>query len=169
LKSRRDAGRREALARHFTEAIARIDATARYSALAPLHDIRPDLQDMRTEMARIAADMKSAGSIANGPGHYALGRGYWTLGDLAQAREHLQLGWDAGYREPRAAYALAVVLGRQYQEQFLEAERIRQGPARSPAQDHRHHPARTRPEDAAPGPGLGRPIPGLPGGPPGLL
>ena len=34
------------------------------------------------------------------------------------------MAWDAGYRESRAAYALAVVMGKQYQEKLLEAERI---------------------------------------------
>ncbi|WP_257308837.1 serine/threonine-protein kinase [Geothrix fuzhouensis] len=124
VKTRRDAGRRESLAQQFTEAMARIESTTRYSALAPLHDIRPDLQAVRAHMAQLQADMQQAGSLANGPGNYALGRGYWTLDDAEQAREHLQMAWDAGYREPRVAYALAVVLGRQYQEKLLEAERI---------------------------------------------
>jgi len=124
IKTRRDAGRRESLAQQFTEAMARIESTARYSALSPLHDIRPDLQAVRAHMARLQVDMKQAGSLANGPGNYALGRGYWTLDDDEKAREHLQMAWDAGFREPRVAYALAVVLGRQYQEKLLEAERI---------------------------------------------
>ena len=124
IKTRRDAGRRESLAQQFTEAMARIESTTRYSALSPLHDIRPDLQAVRAHMAQLQADMRQAGSVANGPGNYALGRGYWTLDDDEQAREHLQMAWDAGYREPRVAYALAVVLGRQYQEKLLEAERI---------------------------------------------
>ncbi len=130
LKTRRDASRRERLAQQFTEAMGRIESLARYSALAPLHDIRPDLQAVRTHMDLLQADMRAAGALANGPGHYALGRGYWTLDDAEEAREHLQMAWDAGYREPRVAFALALVLGRQYQEQLLEAERI-------PARDQR--------------------------------
>lgn len=124
VKTRGDAGRRERLARQFTEATARIDATARYSALSPPHDIRPDLQAVREQMAQLQADMARAGAIANGPGHYALGRGYWTLDDTEKAREHLQMAWDAGYREPRVAYALSLALGQQYRDQLLEAERI---------------------------------------------
>jgi serine/threonine-protein kinase len=130
LKTRRDASRRERLAQQFTESMGRIESLARYSALAPLHDIRPDLQAVRAHMDLLQADMRAAGSLANGPGHYALGRGYWTLDDAEEAREHLQMAWDAGYREPRVAFALALVLGRQYQEQLLEAERI-------PARDQR--------------------------------
>lgn len=124
FKARRDAGRRERLAQQFTEAMGRIESMARYSALAPLHDIRPDLQAVRAHMSHLQEAMARAGAIANGPGHYALGRGYWTLDDGEKAREHLQMAWDAGFQEPRAAYALAVVLGRRYQEQLLEAERI---------------------------------------------
>jgi serine/threonine-protein kinase len=124
LKTRMDAGLRERLAQQFTESMARIEATGRYSALSPLHDIRPDREAVKAHMAQLQADMTQAGSLANGPGHYALGRGYWILDDDEKAREHLQMAWDAGYREPRTAYALALVLGRQYQEKLLEAERI---------------------------------------------
>lgn len=124
FKTRRDAGRRERLALQFTEAMAHIESLARYSALSPLHDIRPDLQAVRAQMAQLQRDMAQAGALANGPGHYALGRGYWTLDDGEKAREHLQMAWDAGYRAPRVAYALALVLGRQYQEKLLEAERM---------------------------------------------
>jgi serine/threonine-protein kinase len=124
FKTRRDAGRRERLARQFTEAMARIDSMARYSALSPPHDIRPDLRAVRDQMAQLQRDMQQAGALANGPGHYALGRGYWTLDDPEQAREHLQMAWDAGYREPRVAYALALVLGQQYRDKLLEAQRI---------------------------------------------
>ena len=124
LKTRRDADRRERLAQRFTEAMVRIESMARYSALSPLHDIRPDLKTVQAHMVQLQEDMSQAGALANGPGHYALGRGYWTLDDDEQAREHLQMAWDAGYREPRVAYALAVVLGREYREKLLEAERI---------------------------------------------
>jgi serine/threonine-protein kinase len=124
LKTRHDAGRRERLARQFTESMARIESMARYSALSPLHDIRPDLKAVQAHMAQLQEDMRQAGAIANGPGHYALGRGYLTLDDDEKAREHLQQAWDAGYREPRVAYALAEVLGRQYQQKLLEAERL---------------------------------------------
>ena len=124
VKTRRDAGRRERLAQQFTEASVRIDSLARYSALSPPHDIRPDLQAVRDRMAQLQADMARAGAIANGSGHYALGRGYWTLDDPEKAREHLQMAWDAGYREPRVAYALSLAQGQQYRDQLLEAERI---------------------------------------------
>ncbi len=124
LKTRMDAGRRERLARQFTDSMARIESMTRYSALSPLHDIRPDLKAVQVHMVRLQEEMRQAGAIANGPGHYALGQGYRTLDDGEKAREHLQMAWDAGFREPRVAYALAVVLGREYQEKLLEAERM---------------------------------------------
>ncbi|NWJ39691.1 MAG: protein kinase [Geothrix sp.] len=139
LKTRRDAARRERLAQQFMESMARIESLARYSALSPLHDIRPDLQTVRAHMTQLQEDMRRAGALANGPGHYALGRGYLTLDDQEKAREHLQMAWDAGYREPRVAFALALVLGHQYQEKLLEAERM-------PSADQRE--ARTRQIDA---------------------
>ncbi len=124
IKTRKDAARRERLAQHFTEGMGHLEAMARYSALSPLHDIRPDLQAIRTRMVQLREDMRQAGTFANGPGNYALGSGYLTLDDDEKAREHLQMAWDAGFREPRAAYALALVLGRRYREKLLEAERI---------------------------------------------
>ena len=124
IKSRHDAGRRERLARQFTEAMGRIESATRYSALSPPHDVRRDLAAVRDQMKQLQREMAEAGSIANGPGHYALGLGYWTLDDTEQAREHLQMAWDAGYREPRVAYAMSLALGQQYRDQLLEAERI---------------------------------------------
>lgn len=124
LKARRDAGRREQLAQQFTEAMAHIESMARYSALSPPHDIRPDLQAVRGHMAELEGAMTRAGDLARGPGHYALGQGHWTLDDPEQARNHLQMAWDAGYRVPRVAYALGLALSQQYRERLLEAQTI---------------------------------------------
>jgi serine/threonine-protein kinase len=104
--------------------MVRIESLARYSALSPLHDIRLDLAAVQARMQQVREDMQQAGALANGPGHYALGWGHWTLDDREKAAEHLRMAWDAGYREPRVAFALAVALGREYQEKLLEAERI---------------------------------------------
>lgn len=124
LKARRDAGRRERLAQQFTEAMARIESMARYSALSPPHDIRPDLRAVRDQMTELEGAMARAGDLARGPGHYALGQGHWTLDDPEQARNHLQMAWDAGYRVPRVAYALGLALSQQYRERLLEAQSI---------------------------------------------
>ena len=123
--ARRETAVRERLARRFTESVERVEALARYSDLSRLHDTRADQRVIRARMAKLEAEVQEAGAQAVGPGHYALGRGYLALGDEARARESLESAWNHGFREPRVAYALAVVTGHQYQEQLLEAERIR--------------------------------------------
>ncbi len=124
VNARREVAERERLARRFTERVEAIEASARYSALSRLHDIRDDRAQLRLRMAELAADVARAGSIARGPGHYALGRGYLALGDRKQARRELEEAWQAGYREPRVAYALALVLGGEYRDQLAAVERI---------------------------------------------
>ncbi|HWU89888.1 MAG TPA: hypothetical protein VN253_21650, partial [Kofleriaceae bacterium] len=126
LDARRQAGERERLARSFTEQVERIEAMARYSALSPRHDLRDDRAAIRAKMDELDDEIRSAGDAAAGPGHYALGRGYLALDADARAREHLEAAWWLGFREPRAAYALALVLGRLYRQGLLAAERIEQ-------------------------------------------
>jgi serine/threonine-protein kinase len=126
IKARGEAAARERLARRFTEQVEHIEATARYAALSPLHDIRGDQREIRARMDELAGEIRTDGELAVGPGSYALGRGYLALGEEGQARAHLERAWEHGFREPRAAYALALVLGHQYQEKLREAERIEQ-------------------------------------------
>ncbi|MBZ4419110.1 protein kinase [Myxococcus sp. RHSTA-1-4] len=128
--ARREVTQREALARRFAEGVERIEAQARYSGTAPLHDTRADREALRARMRDIESTMRDAGPVAEGPGHYALGRGFLALGDEARAREHLEAAWKQGYQEPRVAYALALVLGHLYQERRLEAERLQDPGAR---------------------------------------
>jgi eukaryotic-like serine/threonine-protein kinase len=123
--ARRETAVRERLARRFTESVERIEALARYSDLSHLHDTREDRRVIRARMAALEAEIQEAGEQAVGPGHYALGRGHLALGDETRARESLEAAWKHGFREPRVAYALALVTGHQYQEQLLEAERLR--------------------------------------------
>jgi len=123
---RREVLERERLARRFTELVERVESSARYSELSPPHDIRADQQVLRARMAELEAEIRAAGAQAAGPGHYALGRGHLALGDDVRGHEHLQAAWERGFREPRVAYALAVVTGRQYQAELLDAERIRE-------------------------------------------
>jgi serine/threonine-protein kinase len=126
ISARREAADRARLAQRFTELVERIESQARYSALSPLHDIRGDQAAIRARMAELSAEIDRGGPLAVGPGHYALGRGYLALGDEARARELLESAWAHGYREPRAAYALALVTGQLYAEQLREVERIEQ-------------------------------------------
>jgi len=133
IATRREANERERLARRFTEQVERIEAMARYSALSPPHDIRGDQAVIRARMAELAVEIGTAGDAAVGPGQYALGRGYLALDDEAQARGHLEAAWQHGFREPRVAYALALVMGHLYQQHLLAAERIEQKDAREAA------------------------------------
>ncbi|PTL81082.1 hypothetical protein DAT35_23400 [Vitiosangium sp. GDMCC 1.1324] len=121
---RRDAVLRERLARRFTELVERVESAARYSDLSPLHDTRADHEALRAQMAELEAEIRQGGERAVGPGHYALGRGYLALGDEAKARELLESAWAHGFQEPRAAYSLALVLGRLYQEALDAARRL---------------------------------------------
>ncbi|MFY1825999.1 protein kinase domain-containing protein [Myxococcus fulvus] len=124
VSTRQQAARREDLARRFTEQVERVEALARYSALAPLHDTREDREELRARLDTLAREVRDAGPSGAGPGEYALGRGWWALGELAMARGHLESAWERGYREPRVAWALALVVGHLYQDALLDVERL---------------------------------------------
>jgi predicted Ser/Thr protein kinase len=121
----RQSSRRTQLVRSFTEQVDHLEAMARYSGLSRLHDTRADRQEIRAAMAALEMEIREAGALAIGPGHDALGRGYLALGDKATALEHLEAAWKNGFREPRTAWSLALALGQLYQEELLEAQRLR--------------------------------------------
>ncbi|MCY1046836.1 protein kinase [Corallococcus sp. bb12-1] len=123
--ARREAAERERIAQRFTELVEHIESMVRYSALSRLHDTREDRRALQARMAELEAEIQQAGPRALGPGHYALGRGHLALGDEAKARAFLESAWRNGFHSPRAAYALALVTGRSYQRQLLEAQRSR--------------------------------------------
>lgn len=124
LRARAEAAEREQLARRFTEMVEQVDSLARQSALAPLHDIRGEQQAIRDRIAGLEAEIARAGPIAVGSGRYAQGRGYMALGEHDRALAALDEAWQGGFREPRAAYALALVHGHLYQQGLREAEKI---------------------------------------------
>ncbi|QSQ13153.1 protein kinase domain-containing protein [Myxococcus landrumensis] len=117
--ARSEVAERERLTRSFTERVERIEASARYSFLSRLHDTREDRKALRASMEALEAEVLESGGRAAGPGNYALGRALWALGDVEGARKKLEAAWEHGYREPRAAWALAVVMGDQYREKLL--------------------------------------------------
>nr|WP_225937477.1 serine/threonine-protein kinase [Myxococcus sp. RHSTA-1-4] len=119
VRARGEVAEREQLARRFTERVERIEASARYSALSPLHDTREDRKALRASMDALEAEVRQAGEHAVGPGQYALGRALLALGDVEGARARLESAWAHGYREPRVAWALALVLGDLYREALL--------------------------------------------------
>jgi predicted Ser/Thr protein kinase len=123
--ARREVTLRERLSRRFTELVERIEAMARYSAMAPLHDTSGDQQAMRAQVGELESEVRQGGNRAEGLGDYAVGRALLALGDVEAARGHLESAWQRGYREARVAYALALALGQLYQEHLLEVERMR--------------------------------------------
>ncbi|WP_224369073.1 serine/threonine-protein kinase [Hyalangium versicolor] len=127
--TRQQTAERERLARRFTERVESIEARARYSALSRLHDVRADRAELRQSMEALEQEIRQAGDSARGPGSYALGRGELALGNKARAREQLEAAWRYGFREPRVAWAMALVLGGLYREQLLEVENL-QSPER---------------------------------------
>ena len=145
MLARREVSRREALTRRFTEGVERIEAQARYSGQAPLHDTRPDREALKTRMRDIETAMREAGAVAEGPGRYALGRGFLALGDEEAALKNLEAAWAEGNHEPRVAYALALVLGHRYQRERLEADRIPDAAQR----EAKRQEAQTRSRDPA--------------------
>lgn len=125
IKTRAEAAERERLARSFGERVEQVEAIARYSALSRSHDIHADQAKILARIRELETEIGAAGPLAAGPGAYAIGRGYLALGDDARARAALESAWERGFREPRAAYALALVLGQLYRRELAEAERIR--------------------------------------------
>ncbi|HEX4420150.1 MAG TPA: serine/threonine-protein kinase [Kofleriaceae bacterium] len=122
VREHRHSAERVELARRFTERVERIEAMARYSALAPAHDTRPDRARLRHAMDELADEVRASGELALGPGHYALGRGYLALGDDDRAAADLTTAWQSGFCEPRVAYALALAEGHLYQRGLHEIE-----------------------------------------------
>jgi predicted Ser/Thr protein kinase len=125
ILARREVTLRERLSRSFTEQVERIEAMARYSAMAPLHDTRADRQAIRARMEALELQVRQGGTRAEGPGQYAVGRALLALGDVEGARARLESAWQLGYREARVAYSLALALGKLYQDQLLEVARVR--------------------------------------------
>ncbi len=123
--ARREVTLRERLSRRFTEQVERIEAMARYSAMAPLHDTRTDRQALRKRVEALEAEVREGGTRAEGPGHYAVGRALFALGEVEESRLRLEAAWKHGFREARVAYALALALGQLYQGQLLEVESLR--------------------------------------------
>ena len=113
------------VAQRFGQQVEQIESIARFAAMLPPHDVRPEKQRLRESIRRIEDQMQALGSVAEGPGHFALGRGYLTLAEYGKAYEHLERAWKSGYQTEEVAYALGLVLGARYDEELEEARRIR--------------------------------------------
>lgn len=129
------ADRRETVVRDLTRQVEEIDALARYSALSPLHDVRPDRDLIRERMAEISTTMAQAGSVGLAAGEYALGRGHLALGELEDARRLLESAWSRGLRDQDTASALARTLSGLYQQELAELELVRDWESRQRRRD----------------------------------
>lgn len=116
-------GRRQAeLAVRFGREASDVELALRMAALAPRHDMRPDLEAARRRLERIVRAVERQGPVAKGPAEVALGQGELALGRPRAALEHLGRAWKLGMR----GADVALLLGRAYGEVFrTEVERAR--------------------------------------------
>ena len=132
---------RERGIRRFTEQIDKIESEARFSLLAPTHNIEPDRRRLRARMKMLHSEADTYG--VPGLADYALGRGHLALGELEAARTSLEAAWSAGYRASRAAEALGRVRSAQYRRELVELELVedesaRRQHAQNLAHEYRH-------------------------------
>jgi tetratricopeptide (TPR) repeat protein/predicted Ser/Thr protein kinase len=124
LRTRWQARERAELAQRFGQRVKEMEASLRYAALLPRHDVTATKRRLRSELEKIREEMDRLGPLAEGPGHSALGQGYLALHQDELAREHLERAWNAGQRTPEVAEALGRVFG-----SFLERTLANVGPA----------------------------------------
>lgn len=132
VRTRWQAAERAELAQRFGQRVKEMEASLRYAALLPRHDVTATKQRLRRELETIRGEMRRLGPLADGPGHYALGQGHLALHEDELAREHLERAWKAGERTPEVAAALGRVFG-----SFLEKNLANPGPAADPEQVRR--------------------------------
>lgn len=94
-------------AQELGQRVSRAEAAMRVAHLLPPHDLSREKTLVRQEMSAVRGDMERFRGVAHAAGHYALGRGHLALGEPAEARRELEEAWQAGYRTPEVALALA--------------------------------------------------------------
>jgi hypothetical protein len=104
--------------------ISAVEQSMRQALLLPLHDITEERTRLTRRLQRLEIESQAFGRIGRGPALYALGRGYLGLYDNGRARRYLEEAWELGYRTPETALALGTVLGRFYQTELEEIERV---------------------------------------------
>lgn len=124
VRAQWQAARRAEVAQRFGQQVEKMEGIMRLARMSPLHDVTPQKEIVRKRMAEIERQMNEIGEISQGAGHYALGRGYLSLDDNENAFKHLKLAWDREYRDPAAAYALGLALGRLFQKELEAARKI---------------------------------------------
>jgi len=89
----------------------------RVEHLGPPHDLRPALARIRAEGERL----RPLASGGDGPANFALGKALQLTGDVEGARRAYESAWRAGFRTPRLAESLGVVLGELYRTAYARA------------------------------------------------
>ncbi len=108
---------REQLLTQFTSRFERLDAAVKLANLAPPHEINTERKRWQAQIDALLEEINTLGESAKGPGHYAIGQMYLSLQQFDQALSHLNVAWQNGFKQPRAAYALALSHGAIYQRQ----------------------------------------------------
>ena len=108
---------REQMIQEFSAKVENMEARVRFSHMAPLHDISPEIMKWNQEINELESDILELGELAIGPGNYAIGRMHYSLQGYDDAMEHLLAAWNAGFQQPRVAYVLALTYGAIYQRQ----------------------------------------------------
>ena len=124
LRTRWQARERAELAQRFGQRVKELEASLRYAALLPRHDVTATKRRLRSELEKIREEMARLGPLAEGPGYSAMGQGYLALHQDELAREHLERAWNAGQRTPEVAEALGRVFG-----SILDKTLVNPGPA----------------------------------------
>ncbi len=120
----------EALSRLFAAETAKIEERIRLSVAKPLHDVREERAGIAERLKAIEVEAARTGASGFGPGHFALARGYMALHDYRSARDHLEMAWKNGYREPEVALAMGLTLAARFREELDAIERIQGKEAR---------------------------------------
>lgn len=124
LRERYLGAERERLARDYTARIERIEALARQTVMAPLHDTRNSQNRLLELTQAMEAHMVENDALKQGQWHEALGRAYFTLGNWEKAASHLESGIAKGYDSPRTAYLRGMILGDTYRRELQLADLI---------------------------------------------
>ncbi len=118
------ATRQAELAQQFGHEVERIEGMLWRARSLPLHELTSTRQRAAMQIERLETEMRRAGRIAQEPGHAAIGQALYALYEFEEARSHLELAWDAGYRSPEVAETLARVHWELYRRAMGELKKI---------------------------------------------
>lgn len=111
------------LAQKFGRQVDQVDNLLWRARSLEIHDMRPVMNQARQMLRSVEEEMKAQGGPAAGPGHAALGKGYLALQNYTEARRHLDLAWQQGFRGSDVAFAAGLAYGKLYQAGFAGIRR----------------------------------------------